>query len=360
MSVANLKKILASEEELLKIMQLLGQARLVGGCVRDFILYNILVDDIDIATPLLPTEVETILAPYFKILPIGISHGTMTIFGKRKYEITTLRQDCVTDGRHAIVNFCDSWEVDSSRRDFTMNGLYADINGEIYDYHGGLNDLSSGCVRFIGDPQSRICEDYLRILRFVRFVARFGNYCADSFDACMVLRQNLAKLSRERITQEWFKVVCGSYFCKILKNFEQILNVIGMRLLEPYKNEFERLSALGKTTLFLQDDSLLLLSKCQKNYVQWLRNLKIANKTDALVAGIKYGTDFINDKMILDGVIHDISDLEVIKSRKFPINGHDLLELGMAPKEIGDQLALLYKLWIESNCSKAELLDHCR
>ena len=220
--------LIEHEKDLQLIFNLLDDnARLVGGCVRDFILYGKLVYDIDIATPFLPDEIIARLSAKFKVVPTGIAHGTVTVFGKHKYEITTLRKDEKTiDGRHAIVSFDATWQEDSSRRDFTINALYADSSGNIYDYHNGINDLENSLVKFINNPVKRIEEDYLRIMRFFRFAMRFGGYDQISLDACINLCGNLKKISRERITSEWLNLLSGKYFWQLLPKMIMVLESI--------------------------------------------------------------------------------------------------------------------------------------
>ena len=142
----------------------------VGGCVRKF-LTNESIDDIDIATIFTPEELkEKLKNSNFKIIETGVEHGSVTIIlNSSKFEITTLRQDTKTDGRHTEVSFIDSWDVDSSRRDFTINAIYMDSKGKIYDPQNGKEDLKNNKVKFIGEPSTRIEEDYLRIIRFIRF-----------------------------------------------------------------------------------------------------------------------------------------------------------------------------------------------
>lgn len=188
-----------------------GAVRLVGGAVRDTLL-GLPVADIDLATPLLPGEVTRRLAAAdIKVIPTGIAHGTVTaIASGDHHEITTLRRDVETDGRRATVAFADDWRDDAARRDFTINALYADPDsGAIDDWFGGIDDLRNGCVRFIGDAATRIAEDHLRILRFYRFVARFGRGPLEpaSHAAVIAARQSLKSLSRERIADELLKIL---------------------------------------------------------------------------------------------------------------------------------------------------------
>ncbi len=190
-----------------------GEARFVGGAVRDTLL-GLDVADIDIATSHPPTEVIARLQDArIKAIPTGLAHGTITaIVDGAPVEVTTLRRDVTTDGRHAVVAYTDDWREDAARRDFTMNALYAHpATGEISDYFDGLADLAARRVRFIGDPLQRIAEDHLRILRFFRFHARFGDVIdAAGLDACTQRANDLMALSRERIASEVLKLLVAA------------------------------------------------------------------------------------------------------------------------------------------------------
>ncbi|VXC98679.1 CCA tRNA nucleotidyltransferase [Sphingomonas sp. 8AM] len=187
-----------------------GMARWVGGAVRDSLL-GLPVADIDLATRFAPEEVVRRLeAAGIKAVPTGIAHGTVTAVSEGTVvEVTTLRRDVATDGRHAVVAFSDDWREDAARRDFTMNALYADpLTGALFDWFGGLDDLAARRVRFIGDPYRRIAEDHLRILRFFRFHARFGDTVdAAGLEACVARANDLMALSRERIAAELLKLL---------------------------------------------------------------------------------------------------------------------------------------------------------
>lgn len=187
-----------------------GDARFVGGAVRDTLL-GIEVADIDIATRHAPEVVLRLLKEAgIRAVPTGLAHGTITaVLPGGPVEVTTLRRDISTDGRHAVVAFTDDWREDAARRDFTMNALYADpTTGEVFDYFGGLADLAAGRVRFIGDPLQRIAEDHLRILRFFRFHARFGDEVDPAgLAACAARANDLMALSRERIAAEMLKLL---------------------------------------------------------------------------------------------------------------------------------------------------------
>jgi poly(A) polymerase len=195
-----------------------AQSRFVGGAVRDTLLGLAPADtgaiDIDIATSLPPQEVlERLEDARIRAVPTGLVHGTITAVTEGgTVEITTLRRDVATDGRHATIAYTDDWREDAARRDFTINALYADpVSGEIFDYLGGLDDLSAGRVRFIGDPLQRIAEDHLRILRFFRFHARFGSEIdAAGLEACTARANDLMALSRERTAAELLKLLVAA------------------------------------------------------------------------------------------------------------------------------------------------------
>ena len=186
------------------------KARFVGGSVRNALMGRP-VEDIDIATPIRPDEVTRLLeSAGIKAVPTGIDHGTVTaVVDGKPFEITTLRRDVETDGRHAVVAFSEDWAEDAERRDFTMNALYASIDGEVFDYAGGVEDLKAGRVRFAGDAATRIREDYLRILRLFRFHAWYGRDELDSeaLRAAAVEKAGLASLSGERIQKEMLRLL---------------------------------------------------------------------------------------------------------------------------------------------------------
>lgn len=188
-----------------------GGPRIVGGAVRDTLL-DIAVTDVDLATTLLPHMViERLETARIKAIPTGVDHGTVTaVSSGSTYEITTLRRDVATDGRRAIVSFSTNWAEDAARRDFTINALYADpATGEVFDYFDGLGDLEKRAVRFIGNADERIAEDHLRILRYFRFLARFGTGVVDveALAACSAAATKLLALSRERIASELLKLL---------------------------------------------------------------------------------------------------------------------------------------------------------
>lgn len=182
--------------------------RLVGGCVRDLILKK-LANDFDFATSLEPNEVIQLLENNkIKAVPTGINYGTITaVINHKNFEITTLRKDNETDGRHLKAEFVNDYYLDAARRDFTINALYLDDQGQVYDYFNGIEDLRSKKVKFIGDATTRITEDYLRILRFFRFSCFYSKeFDQDGIKSCAQLKSNLRKLSNERVRVEIFKI----------------------------------------------------------------------------------------------------------------------------------------------------------
>ncbi len=191
------------------------EARVVGGAVRNALL-GMPIHEVDVATTAVPEEVvRRVTAAGLKAVPTGIKHGTVTVVvDKHPFEVTTLRQDVETFGRHAKVAFGRDWQADAERRDFTINALSASYDGAVYDYVGGLADLAVRRVRFIGEPKRRIEEDYLRILRFFRFHAAYsegGHPDAQGLAACIVGRDGLDQLSRERVRMEVMKLLVGPH-----------------------------------------------------------------------------------------------------------------------------------------------------
>ncbi|AYG93825.1 CCA tRNA nucleotidyltransferase [Brevundimonas naejangsanensis] len=190
-----------------------GCARFVGGCVRNAVL-GAPIDDVDIATTLQPEAVvKALKAAGLKSVPTGIEHGTVTAIAERQpFEITTLRRDVSTDGRRATVAFTDDWAEDAARRDFRLNALYADADGVILDPTGaGYDDAQAGRIVFVGDPEQRIAEDYLRILRFYRFYAWYGRGAPDAaaVAACAALAEGVERLSAERVSKELLKLLAA-------------------------------------------------------------------------------------------------------------------------------------------------------
>jgi len=201
-----------ADPDLAPVLAALPRARLVGGAVRDA-LAGRPVADIDLATPEPPEKVAALLAAAgLRVIPTGLSHGTVTaISHHRPFEVTTLRRDVTTDGRHAEVAWTEDWREDAARRDFTINAMSLDRDGVLHDYFGGAADLAAGRVRFVGPARARIAEDYLRVLRYFRFLARYGAGApdAEAADAIRASLGGLALLSAERVWSELKKILAA-------------------------------------------------------------------------------------------------------------------------------------------------------
>lgn len=204
---------------------------LVGGCVRDYLL-NKPINDYDLATKYTPQELIKILEQNkIKYLTTGINFGTITVLlNDKKFEITTLRKDIKTDGRHAVVEFADDYINDAKRRDFTFNALYMDYKGKVFDYFNGIQDLKDGNIKFIGNAEERVLEDNLRILRFFRF---YNLYCItmdyEGLKACIKYKNEINNLSKERVREEFFKILDSKYCVKTLKimqNYDILKNIL--------------------------------------------------------------------------------------------------------------------------------------
>jgi poly(A) polymerase len=229
------------------------EARVVGGAVRNALL-GMPIAEVDVATTAVPEEVvRRVQTAGFKPVPTGIEHGTITVvIDKHPFEVTTLRQDVETYGRHAKVAFGRDWKTDAERRDFTINALSATADGTVYDYVGGLADLATRRVRFIGEPKQRIEEDYLRILRFFRFHAAYGTSdhpYAEGIAACIAGRSGLDQLSRERVRAEVLKLVVAPHAVPTLISMADaglLLHVLGgISYLASFENMAKVEAAIG-------------------------------------------------------------------------------------------------------------------
>jgi len=234
-------------------------ARFVGGCVRKY-LSGDRIDDIDIATTLNSENIkEKFRNSNIKVIDTGIKYGTITLVSKNfKLEITTLRKDIETDGRHAEVEYIDDWKKDSERRDFTINAIYLDINGKIFDPQSGMLDLKNNIVKFIGDPQTRIEEDYLRIIRFIRFKILYNGEIEPT--TSKAIKQNLngiAKISKERVLVELYKILDLKNF--ILLNDNTDLKEIFTKIF-PEFNKLNRLDRMKKINDYYKINRSLLLA----------------------------------------------------------------------------------------------------
>lgn len=347
-------------------------ARIVGGAVRDYLLGRPL-HDMDIAVSAPPKIVMETLSPLCKIIPTGIKHGTFTaVFDDTTFEITTLREDIQTNGRHAEVIYGTSFEKDAARRDFTINALSMDDGGNIYDYFGGRDDLENGRVRFIGDATTRIREDYLRILRFFRMHAFFGKGDMDvaGLRACAQEKMGLHILSRERIGQEFFKILHSPDTLYVLAN----MHTSGI-LFEIYPHNSD-ISACAKMigmqekfSLFSHMRVLRIFSLYHRNLSHLSKAFVLGRKESALLQILqKYKDTFFNypPKELLYRLGKEIFfDLTLlcasISSRDpeahiqlartwtiptFPLKSKDFPHL--SGKELGDALKKSEEAWIKA------------
>jgi len=366
-----------------------SEVRFVGGCVRKAICGEN-IDDIDLATSLEPDEVKKRLnKEAIKVIDTGIPYGTVTaILNKKKFEITTLRKDVSTDGRHANVEFTSNWEHDALRRDFTINAIYADIEGRIFDPLNGISDLQKGKIKFIGSPEERIQEDYLRILRYFRFFTQYSktDYDQDIIRSIKQYINGLNKISNERILDELKKILtlknAYSLFSQntpkeiILNIFPQfkyyerlkIINILDQKLRDKYdnylilallivdqsnnyeyfchkyktsnsiKNRFKNISAnfenIKSKKFFSEENIKKLIYLLNRDYVRDLLLFSICtnNKIKAL-----------NTEKLIDYV-------NTCKIPKFPISGDYLKKYGYETGQtLGKKLKSLEEKWIEND-----------
>jgi len=275
-------------------------ARFVGGCVRNTLLGKP-VSDLDIATRLTPEAVTSALkAAKLRAVPTGVEHGTVTaISGGKPFEITTLRRDVATDGRRAVVAFTDDWAEDAQRRDFTLNSLYARRDGTLFDPTGhGVADARAGRIVFVGEPEQRVREDYLRILRFFRFFAWYGTEPADAaaLAACEALRGELKTLSAERVSKELLKLLAADDPRPAVALMAKT-GVLGEVLPAPIDlTRFEGLVTLEDETLFETEPLLrlaALLPDDQLGAVKFAERLRLSNaERDRLVAALSPTPEF--------------------------------------------------------------------
>ena len=253
----------------------------VCGCVRNHLLSK-KIDDIDIATIFTPNQIKKKLQnSNFKIIDTGLEHGSVTIISKeKKFELTTLRKDIKTDGRHAEIETIDSWREDSKRRDFTINAIYLSKKGKIFDPQQGIDDLKNNIIKFIGDPQTRIDEDFLRIIRFLRFSIQYNSSIEYSTVQAIKLKLNgIKNLSKERILSELLKIFKLENFYKIL-NKKEILEIFNL-IFPEFKN-INRLKNFKFIKNYIKNSEILILSilliDSQNNHEYFSHKYKVSNK----------------------------------------------------------------------------------
>ena len=341
------------------------ELRIVGGAVRDIALGKT-PKDIDLATDATPDEMIAILDKAgIKHKPTGLEHGTLTaILDSEPFEITTLRADTETDGRHAEVEFVTNWEEDAKRRDLTYNAMSMDMEGNVFDYFNGMDDLQDKVSKFVGDAEQRITEDYLRILRYFRFQGRLSTptWDEDTLKAISSNTSGLQKISAERIWQEMSKVLAGNNVANILDHMTKtgVSKVIGLST-----NDLSKVKDNG--------NSIVALAQ-MGNTVDIAKRWRLSNNESALLDFlVKNKNNSLDQKkvedMIADGINKDlISALATLQGKdvnidaevpNFPVTGADLIATGMKPgPEIGAKLGQLKQEWKQSNfkATKDELL----
>lgn len=341
----------------------------VGGCVRNALLGE-MVGDLDLATDALPEKVVRLVeAAGFKAIPTGIDHGTVTVLaGGLPHEITTFRRDVQTDGRHAVVAYSTDLAQDAARRDFTMNALYADPSGEVIDPLGGLPDLRARRLRFVGEPAQRIREDYLRILRFFRFSATYGDPAlgmdAEGLAACAELADGIDGLSRERIGAEMRKLLSARDPAPALASMaasgvlRHVLSGADPRYVAPLvhleagapPHWQRRLVVLGG-----QDwDNALRLSRSEQGLMARLRD-QVGNALSPAALGWRLGPDAGADAVlaraaVLESPLPDDWKADVARgaASRFPVTAADLMP-ALAGPALGAKLAELESRWLASD-----------
>jgi poly(A) polymerase len=394
---------LFDDKSLLGVLAALDQegeeTRIVGGALRNALLGRP-AREIDLATTLLPEAVMArATAAGLRAIPTGIAHGTVTVLaGERTFEVTTLREDIATDGRHAKVRFGRDFETDALRRDFTMNALSTTRDGRLFDYAGGLADIAARKVRFIGEPPRRIAEDYLRILRFFRFSADFGEGPLDCAGRSAAVRQRegLASLSRERIHAELLKLLCArraAYVCAEICADGLLHPLLA---LAPNPARLRRVMAIGDG--LPQDPLLRLAALCVKlpeDAARLRERLRLSNAGAERLEGaalaltrlhglteppnelrgllFRHGRQGAGDAIILaQADAPPGHDDEWARARKFlrdtevprlPFSGADFVARGITEgRAIGEALRDLQARWMEAGFPKdpaslARLLD---
>jgi poly(A) polymerase/tRNA nucleotidyltransferase (CCA-adding enzyme) len=350
------------------VLAAIPRARLVGGCVRDH-LAGLTIADIDLATPDTPETVMQALAQAgLRTIPTGLAHGTVTaLVNGHGFEITTLRRDIETDGRHAVVAFTDDWRVDAARRDFTINAMSMSPDGTLFDYFDGAADLAAGRVRFVGEAALRIAEDHLRILRFFRFFARYGGDAPDpqAVAAISAAVSGLAQLSAERVWSELRRILSAPTpdAAVTLMNLTGVLAAVlpgasPVSLDRLPADPLLRLAALmrvGVPGLKLSGDEAARLAALQGPPPPadideaGLRRLLADTPAEILI-----GRSWLAGR---DAAFRD--RIAAMPEMVFPVQGRDLASLGMKPgPEMGHALRRLRALWLASGCtaSRAELL----
>ncbi len=365
-----------------------SEIRYVGGCVRK-ILNDEITDDIDLATNLTPDQVKQCLDKnQIKFFETGIEHGTITaVIDDQNFEITTLRKDVKTDGRHAVVEYTTNWKEDSLRRDFSINSIYSDLDGNLYDPNSGHKDLNTGIIKFIGDPETRIKEDYLRIIRYLRFYTEYSKIDHE-INIIKIIKKNiegLGKISKERQFNELKKILKLDNFLKLFKNktscelfsliFPQLKNFKKLsKLSKPQEKIFKNKSLIFIISFLVIDETdnsdyfvyKYNLPNELKDKINFLKNnslnkesTKIFNKKDLqkifYYEGKSSTIDLIDFNLIYFKQSKKLSEyktyFEKLDKPEFPIKAQLLInDYGLKEgRELGQKLKNLELKWIENN-----------
>ncbi len=377
--------------ETVAVMAALGEARFVGGAVRNALMGANVVD-IDIAVPMPPTEaLLRLTAKDIKVVETGMDHGTVTaIAGTHAFEITSLRRDVETDGRHAKVVFTDDWAEDAARRDFTINAMYASATGEIFDYATGVADLIAGKVRFMGDARTRIAEDYLRVLRLFRFHAWYGKGDMDveGLRAAAEAKDKLGTLSAERVAKEMLRLLEARNPAPVLRIMAAtgILSEILPEALQLPR--LEHLAEIDADNMFLGDAVLRLAALLDSSEAAHSASdrLKLSNADrtrleqalsgDRITAGLsaqgarrllyRIGAARFRDKVFLQwaaapraaGALAWRMLLQMAESwqrPRFPLTGRDVMQAGVPEgPDVGRILAQVEDWWVGTDFAADE------
>jgi poly(A) polymerase/tRNA nucleotidyltransferase (CCA-adding enzyme) len=352
----------------------LPEARMVGGAVRDGLLGRPMAD-IDLATPLRPDRVMANLRDAgIRAVPTGIAHGTVTaVIAGQNFEITTLRRDVATDGRHAQVDFTDDWRLDAARRDFTINAMSQSRDGTLFDYFGGQDDLAAGRVRFVGDAAARIGEDYLRILRFFRFFARYGLGAPDdaAVAAIVALREGIGRLSAERVWSE-LKAILRADDPRAAVGLMDHTGVLGLVMPGADLDALSALVARGAPA----DPLLRVAALLREEVPEFAARLRLSGAEQERLAALRVPSALApaaddNDlRRALAGedgemlmarswlAQDDMPGWDGLRARigamarpVFPLQGRDVVALGVAPGEaVGTVLLEVRRWWMDGGC----------
>ena len=371
-----------------------SEVRYVGGCIRKIIKKQN-VDDIDLATNLRPNEVcDALKKKQINYYETGIDHGTITaIIEDNKYEITSLRKDISTDGRHAKVEFSLDWKEDATRRDFSINSIYSDKDGNLFDPYNGKNDLERGKVNFIGDAENRIKEDYLRILRYVRFFTNYSNQDHDP-KIIKIIKKNIdgvSKLSSERLLDEFKKLTKSNAFLEIFKDdicleiirmiFPQLKNLDNLKKLNSHAHDnLSKVDFIFLLSLLIIDGTdnsdyfiykFNLSKKDQKRLrsidLFYKENVNLKNFTEKNLNKIFYYNgkqtvlDIINFKLFTSIKVEKklLKLIEIYTNKilpAFPIGANMIMSKYNIPegKTLGNKLKLIEETWVQNSFQISE------